>query len=165
MRGRTLPGQWLRTASPLLALAAATATFAPFLWATGRNPVEIILAVVHAPVGSRLGGAASSGDPSWGQGLSLTLRDVRTLRDKLLESEDWDAAGHAYAAAHDEYYGRLHTFEDWFTKLMYEPGEAGKRRRMRLMTGELNMEEFDPFQSGPESSEPDAVTREAVLGE
>ena len=112
-----------------------------------------------------LGDAASSSDPSWGQGLSLTLRDVRTLRDKLLESEDWDAAGHAYAAAHDEYYGRLHTFEDWFTKLMYEPGEAGKRRRMRLMTGELNMEEFDPFQSGPESSEPDAVTREAVLGE
>lgn len=112
-----------------------------------------------------IGDAAASSDPCWGQGLSLTLRDVRTLRDKLRETGDWDAAGHAYAVAHDEYYGRLHTFEDWFTKLIYEPGEAGNRRRMRLMTGELNMEEFDPFQSGPESSEPDAVTREAVLGE
>jgi len=112
-----------------------------------------------------IGDAAASSDPSWGQGLSLTLRDVRTLRDKLLETEDWDAAGHAYADAHDEYYGRLHTFEDWFTKLFYEPGEAGIRRRTRLMTGEVNLEEFDPLQGGPESSEPDVATRTAVLGE
>ena len=112
-----------------------------------------------------IGDAAASSDPSWGQGLSLTLRDVRTLRDKLLETGEWDSAGHSYARSHDEYYGRLHTFEDWFTKLMYEPGEDGVRRRTRLMTGELNLEEFDPFQSGPESSEVDAVTREAVLGE
>ena len=112
-----------------------------------------------------VGDAAASSDPSWGQGLSLTLRDVRTLRDKLIETADWDAAGHAFAEAHDEYYGRLHTFEDWFTKLMYEPGEAGIRRRTRLMTGELNLDEFDPFQSGPESSEADAATRVGLLGE
>jgi 2-polyprenyl-6-methoxyphenol hydroxylase-like FAD-dependent oxidoreductase len=111
-----------------------------------------------------IGDAAASSDPAWGQGISLTLRDVRTLRDKFLETEDWHAAGDAYAAAHDEYYGRLHTFEDWLTKLMYEPGKVGIRRRRRLMTGEVNLDEFDPFQSGPESSEPDAATREAVLG-
>jgi len=111
-----------------------------------------------------IGDAAASSDPSWGQGISLTLRDVRTLRDKLLESEEWDAAGHAYAEAHDEYYGRVHTFEDWLTSLFYEPGAAGDKRRRRLMTGKVNLDEFDPFQSGPESSEPDAATREAVLG-
>lgn len=111
-----------------------------------------------------IGDAAASSDPAWGQGISLTLRDVRTLRDRLLEAEEWDTAGHAYATAHDGYYGRLHTFEDWFTSLFYEPGKAGNKRRRRLMTGEVNLDDFDPFQSGPESSEADAATREAVLG-
>lgn len=30
-----------------------------------------------------LGDTATSSDPSWGQGLSLTLRDARVLRDHL----------------------------------------------------------------------------------
>ena len=59
-----------------------------------------------------IGDAAAASDPCWAQGLSLTLRDVRTLRDKLLASSDWDAAAHAYADEHDRYYGVLHTVED-----------------------------------------------------
>jgi menaquinone-9 beta-reductase len=55
-----------------------------------------------------VGDAAGAGDPSWGQGLSLTLRDVRVLRDALLESDDWDAAGHAYAEAHDRRFETVH---------------------------------------------------------
>jgi 2-polyprenyl-6-methoxyphenol hydroxylase-like FAD-dependent oxidoreductase len=39
-----------------------------------------------------VGDAAASNDPSFGCGLSLTLRDVRVLRDKLLAQDDWDAA-------------------------------------------------------------------------
>ncbi|MDQ3937337.1 MAG: FAD-dependent monooxygenase, partial [Chloroflexota bacterium] len=46
-----------------------------------------------------IGDAAATSDPTWGQGLSLTLRDARVLRDVLLAEEDRDAAGHAYAAA------------------------------------------------------------------
>ena len=48
-----------------------------------------------------MGDAAASSDPTWGQGLSLTVRDARVVRDQLVADNDWDAAGHAYAAAHD----------------------------------------------------------------
>ncbi len=37
----------------------------------------------------------------WGCRLSLTLRDIRVLRDRLLADTDWDRAAHAYAAEHD----------------------------------------------------------------
>jgi 2-polyprenyl-6-methoxyphenol hydroxylase-like FAD-dependent oxidoreductase len=81
-----------------------------------------------------VGDAAAASDPSWGQGLSLTLRDVRVLRDKLLETEDWDAAGHAYATAHDRYYGTLRTMEDWITKLFMEVGPEADARRGRALS-------------------------------
>src|SRR5262245_16187019 len=48
-----------------------------------------------------VGDAAATNDPTWGQGLSCTVRDVRVLRDQLLHHNDWDAAGHAYAEEHD----------------------------------------------------------------
>ena len=37
-----------------------------------------------------IGDAAASSDPSWGQGLSLTMRDVRVMRDCLLAETNWD---------------------------------------------------------------------------
>ena len=37
-----------------------------------------------------IGDAADASDPTWGQGLSLTVRDVRVLRDQLLAHEDWE---------------------------------------------------------------------------
>ena len=36
-----------------------------------------------------IGDAAAATDPTFGDGLSLTLRDVRTLRDRLLATSDW----------------------------------------------------------------------------
>src|SRR5262249_4065122 len=51
-----------------------------------------------------VGDAAATSDPTWGQGMSLTLRDVRVLRDALLGDDDWERAGHAYAAEHDRHY-------------------------------------------------------------
>src|SRR5262245_19318966 len=36
-----------------------------------------------------IGDAAAATDPTFGDGLSLTLRDVRTLRDRLLGTSDW----------------------------------------------------------------------------
>ena len=44
-----------------------------------------------------VGDAAAASDPSFGCGLSLTLHDVRVLRDRLLETDDWGAAADAYA--------------------------------------------------------------------
>jgi menaquinone-9 beta-reductase len=40
-----------------------------------------------------IGDAAAASDPSWGQGLGITLRDTRVLRNSLLADEDWDRAG------------------------------------------------------------------------
>jgi 2-polyprenyl-6-methoxyphenol hydroxylase-like FAD-dependent oxidoreductase len=78
-----------------------------------------------------VGDAAAASDPSYGQGLSLTVRDVRVLRDSLLSHTDWDAAGHAYAEAHDDYYGALHKGTGWFRNVFYETGPEADARRAR----------------------------------
>ena len=76
-----------------------------------------------------IGAAAASNDPSWGNGLSVTLRDVRTLQQSLLADNDWDRAGDDYAAAHDQDFGVINRVNRWLTELLYEIGpEADKRR-------------------------------------
>ncbi len=78
-----------------------------------------------------IGDAAASTDPSWGQGLSTTLRDVRVLRDALLANDDWDAAGRAYATEHDRYFDVIHTVENWMTEFFYGTGAEADARRAR----------------------------------
>jgi 2-polyprenyl-6-methoxyphenol hydroxylase-like FAD-dependent oxidoreductase len=80
-----------------------------------------------------LGDTATSSDPTLGQGLSLTLRDARVLRDHLLSSSDWEAAAHAYAAEHDAYAGRLHTLNQWYSELYLATGPEADARRARAM--------------------------------
>jgi 2-polyprenyl-6-methoxyphenol hydroxylase-like FAD-dependent oxidoreductase len=70
----------------------------------GFNPLHYVFFTGVVLVGD----ASATSDPSWGCGLSLTLRDVRVLRDCLLATDDWHAAAHAYAQRHDRYYGALH---------------------------------------------------------
>lgn len=99
-----------------------------------------------------IGDAAAASDPSWGQGLSLTLRDVRTLRDKLVADNNWDAAAHAYAEAHDRYYGTLHTLEDWFTTLFMDQGPEADARRQKAIPQLMAdpMRQPDVLISGPD---------------
>ncbi len=78
-----------------------------------------------------IGDAAGHTDPSWGQGLALTLRDARELRDALAANDDWDAAGHAYATAHDRNFNTIHTVDDWLTQFFYETGPEADARRER----------------------------------
>ena len=80
-----------------------------------------------------IGDAASSNDPAWGNGLSLTLRDVRTLSDCVLGEADWDEAGRRYAARHDEYFGAVHRVTGWLTDLLYEVGPEADARRARVL--------------------------------
>jgi 2-polyprenyl-6-methoxyphenol hydroxylase-like FAD-dependent oxidoreductase len=80
-----------------------------------------------------LGDTATSSDPVQGQGLSLTLRDARVLRDCLLNSDDWDAAADAYAAEHDAYAGRLHLFNQWISEMYFAMGPEADARRARAM--------------------------------
>ena len=108
-----------------------------------------------------IGHAAASNDPSFGQGLSLTLRDVRSLRDHLLREEDWHIACHAYAEEHDRYYGALHTATQWFAQMFYQASPEADAIRVRafpLFQGDPSRV-IDHLFSGPDLPLDDAVKR------
>lgn len=114
-----------------------------------------------------VGDAAGHTDPTWGQGLSLTLRDVRVLRDKLLETDDWDAAGRAYARARQAHFMMTHKAEDWFTQFFYEVGPEADERRARALPliAQDPSRMPDTFQTGPEASALDGEARKRFFGE
>jgi menaquinone-9 beta-reductase len=76
-----------------------------------------------------IGDAAASNDPSFGCGLSLTLRDVRVLAEHLLATEDWLGAADVYAAEHDRHYGVLHRMTSWARELFYNPSSTAMADR------------------------------------
>ena len=80
-----------------------------------------------------IGDAAGSSDPTWGQGLSLTARDARVLSEKLLATEDWDAAGRAYAREHDQYFNATVRTGGWQFDLFFELGPDADARRARAL--------------------------------
>jgi 2-polyprenyl-6-methoxyphenol hydroxylase-like FAD-dependent oxidoreductase len=108
-----------------------------------------------------VGDAAAANDPTYGQGLSLTVRDVRVLRDALLRYEDWDTAGHAYAAERDRYYGTIHTVTRWWTQVFYGQGPVANERRAQVLP--LIMQDPtrvpDHIFSGPELPADETVRR------
>jgi 2-polyprenyl-6-methoxyphenol hydroxylase-like FAD-dependent oxidoreductase len=79
---------WFKSATPIGPLATFSA---PDCWADHPHREGIV------PIGD----ADAASDPVFGCGLSLTLRDVRVLRDRLLETSDWCGAAERYAAEHD----------------------------------------------------------------
>jgi 2-polyprenyl-6-methoxyphenol hydroxylase-like FAD-dependent oxidoreductase len=80
-----------------------------------------------------IGDAATASNPTWGEGLSLAVRDARVLRDHLLHHDDWTAAGHAYAEAHDRAHNVIHTIDTWFTELLLTRGPDADARRARAL--------------------------------
>ena len=113
-----------------------------------------------------IGDAAAASDPNWGQGLSLTLRDVRELRDQLLANGDPEIAGNAYAEAHDLYYADLRAFEDVITDLFFEPGPEADMRRGRILAGGPDaLPEMANLQNGPGHQPVGAEFRRRVLGD
>ena len=113
-----------------------------------------------------IGDAAASNDPSYGQGLSLTVRDVRVLRDMLLGDNNWDAAGHAYAAAHDRDYDAMHQVTRWCSDLFYAMGPEAEARRARVlpMLAQDRSRMPDHLFCGPDLPV-DEMTRRRFLGE
>ena len=99
-----------------------------------------------------VGDAAATCDPSWGQGLSMAVRDARVLRDALLETEDWAAAGARYAADHDRAFATIRATEAWFTNLFLDTGpEADARREVALPLIAREPDRIpDAFMSGPD---------------
>jgi len=113
-----------------------------------------------------VGDAAATSDPVFGQGMSLTLRDVRTLSDKLLGNTDWNVAGADYATEHQGYYSVIHTCCEWLRQVLLEQGPEADRRRATAMP----LIAKDPSRipdhiiSGPELPIDDSV-RARFLGE
>jgi len=113
-----------------------------------------------------IGDAAGATDPSWGCGLSKTLIDAETLANCLSETDDWDAALERYAAAHDDYGGKLHNITSWMTELIWSAGPAADARRAKVLprmeadpTGFPDSSGQGPF--GPS----DENARRLILGE
>jgi 2-polyprenyl-6-methoxyphenol hydroxylase-like FAD-dependent oxidoreductase len=80
-----------------------------------------------------IGDAAGSTDPTWGQGLSLTMRDARVLAECLNGANDFDEAGHAYANAHDAYLNACVTVEDWLFEMFFALGPEADAKRARAL--------------------------------
>ena len=80
-----------------------------------------------------IGDAAAASDPCWGCGLSLTLSDVRCLRDCLINESDWTKAAEQYATEHDRYYGVLRGLEQWWAELLWTVGLLADERRARML--------------------------------
>lgn len=95
-----------------------------------------------------IGDAAAASDPVWGNGLSRTLRDVRLLRGRLLESGNWSKAAEAYAADHDDFFQRLRRAERFNATLHFSMGEKAESRRQRAYELMDRHPELNPDVSG-----------------
>ncbi len=98
-----------------------------------------------------VGDAAANTDPTWGQGLSMAMRDARVLGELMLADDDWDAAGRAYAEARSEYFNVVHSMENWQTQLLMDTGpdaDAVRARAFRSWRDDRTRNP-DTFLSGP----------------
>ena len=113
-----------------------------------------------------IGDAAASNDPSYGEGLSLAVRDARVLRDHVLGDKDWDRAGHTYANDHDRHYGVIHNISRWFSQLFLKRGPEAEARRAHALPriAEDQTRVPDHLFSGPDLPFDDTV-RQRFFGE
>jgi hypothetical protein len=95
------------------------------------------------------------------------MRDVRELRDALLENDDWDAAGHAYAEATNACFEQIKLVEDWMTRLMMDQGPEAAAERMKAipkLAGDPGAIPDTHF-CGPELAPADEAARARLWGE
>jgi menaquinone-9 beta-reductase len=114
------PARWFGGATAIGPLASFDA---PDTWAEHPFREGVVL----------IGDAAAASDPCFGCGLSLTLRDVRVLRDRIGEKQDYAEAAQAYAAEHDLYYRRLYRIHGWFRELWFGAGANAEALRARAL--------------------------------
>lgn len=148
-----IPGEWLENLTP----HGIFATFdGAHRWIANPMRGNCVL----------IGDAAAASDPVWGNGLSRTLRDVRLLRDRLLEGKDWTRAADAYAADHDDFFQRLRRAERLCATLHFAMGESAESRRQRAYALMDKHPELNPDVSGlgPEARCNDHVIN-TLLGE
>jgi menaquinone-9 beta-reductase len=89
--------------------------------------------VPYAPGVVLIGDAAGHNDPIIGQGLSITYRDVRIVRDLMLENRDWSAETFLpYAEERRERLRRLRLTAWTSSILNVEFGPHARERRMKV---------------------------------
>lgn len=113
-----------------------------------------------------IGDAAGASDPTWGEGLARTLRDVRILRDHLVSSDDWDRAAHAYADDHDAFFASMLRLGAMRGELMFQTGDAAEARRVRAFAAQREDPSRlpDTIGLGPDAAS-DAAARARYFGE
>jgi 2-polyprenyl-6-methoxyphenol hydroxylase-like FAD-dependent oxidoreductase len=113
-----------------------------------------------------IGDAAAISDPTFGQGMSLTLRDARVLRDELCGDTDWERAGHRYAQRHDLYFANCHAVANWFRHIFLEQTTVAAVQRSKALPliAQDPMRVPDHLNSGPDLPVNDAV-RARFFGE
>ena len=76
---------------------------------------------------------------------------MRVLRDKLLNSDNWNEAADSYAAEHDRHYGVIHQSTECFG-LFYEVGPSADELRARALPliAQDSTRMFDHITSGPD---------------
>lgn len=114
-----------------------------------------------------VGDAAQTSDQTWGQGLSITFTDARLLRDALLSTDDWDAAGHKYATAANESFLHVKAVEDWQTQIMMDQSDEANALRSKVLPGLATGTSSLPEThfAGPELAPADEAARLALFGE
>ncbi|HKV05284.1 MAG TPA: NAD(P)/FAD-dependent oxidoreductase [Candidatus Acidoferrales bacterium] len=113
-----------------------------------------------------IGDAAGTSDPSFGQGMSLTFRDARVLRDHLLQHSDWDRAAHRYAEEHDSYFANCHSASQMLRTVFQEQTPEAKRIQQRAfpLIAQDPTRIPDHLMSGPDLPTDEAV-RSRFFGE
>lgn len=82
-----------------------------------------------------IGDAAGYNDPILGQGMSVTLRDVRTVGEILIRGREWSVDQfHPYVEERRERMRRLRYAASFATTLNARFGEVDVQRRIRAMT-------------------------------
>ena len=80
-----------------------------------------------------IGDAATTGDPTWGQGMSQTLFSVRVLAEALEADENWNTAGSAYAEQCNQGTQVIRSADTWYTDILLETGSEADARRARVL--------------------------------
>jgi len=162
------PADFIRACAALLPEQA-------FVEATPAGPVaffpnaDVWSSRIAAGAAVLIGDAAGANDPSVGQGLSILFRDVRELRELLLDGKDWPGALAAYAERRRGYYEVLRAHARWLAMLTTEEGPRAEARRERVAAAR----ELDPsgggfaliFARGPDGLVADETARRRFFGE
>jgi 2-polyprenyl-6-methoxyphenol hydroxylase-like FAD-dependent oxidoreductase len=91
-----------------------------------------------------IGDAAMATDPSVGHGLALVFRDVRELRDLLLDGDDWQAAITEFAERKRRYQEPVRCYALWLTEALLATGPEVPHRMERFQKAR----ELDPEMCG-----------------